>query len=605
MRDPEAELRDRLEQVGLSHHADALIELASPSIRLRTEAVSAPEMLARPPARVWGLEGGVMAIAGSYHNLALRDDGTVVAWGENDAGQLGDGTRKHRRTPVEVRGLADITAIAAGSGHSLALTSAGGVLAWGRNQWGELGDGTQSARYAPVPVHGLERDVIAIAAGHDVSLALTADGSVVGWGLNPALEPGDAHATPIRCPGLDGGIVAIAVGGSERLALTSDGSVLAWGSSPSDLSGTDRVLGPARWGSAPRAVEGLPRPVRFVAAGGSHSVALTAEGGVYAWGQGFFGQLGDGTSENRYPPVRVRGLNAGVRAIAAGNCSFAVKDDGSLLSWGWDYQGCLGDGATAIRPDGATPRRLAPAPVAALPARVAAVSPCLALMEDGSVRAWGGEYLADERGADARLDLGATKLGGRPDLRARSRWPARDGRPLSFVAQIDLAELAPLDRSGLLPRAGLASFFYGAPTQPLDPDVCEVVFSEPGAPLNRREFPDGLADDERYAAVALQPEEELTLPPRPPSFLSAEDEDAYEWRLDELIPGPRHRVLGHPDLVQNEPRSGEGAILLLQIDSDDGGRMTWGDVGRLYYLIRPHELRAKRFEATRCELQSH
>ena len=99
MRDAEAHLRDLLEQAGLAHHADALLEVASPSVRLVPERESSEGMLVRPPASVWGLERGVTAVAGSYHNLALRDDGTVVAWGENGAGQLGDGTRKHRRSP--------------------------------------------------------------------------------------------------------------------------------------------------------------------------------------------------------------------------------------------------------------------------------------------------------------------------------------------------------------------------------------------------------------------------------------------------------------------------------------------------------------------------
>ena len=99
MRDAAAHLRDLLERAGLAHHADALLEAASPSIRLVPEGESSEKMLVRPPASVWGLESVVKAVAGSYHNLALRDDRTVAAWGENGAGQLGDGTRKHRRSP--------------------------------------------------------------------------------------------------------------------------------------------------------------------------------------------------------------------------------------------------------------------------------------------------------------------------------------------------------------------------------------------------------------------------------------------------------------------------------------------------------------------------
>ena len=63
-------------------------------------------------------------------------------------------------------------------------------------------------------------------------------------------------------------------------------------------------------------------------------------------------------------------------------------------------------------------------------------------------------------------------------------------------------------------------------------------------------------------------------------------------------------MLGHPDLVQNDPRDGD-ALVLLQVDSDDDARMMWGDAGRLYHLIHPEDLRARTFQASRCELQSH
>lgn len=64
-------------------------------------------------------------------------------------------------------------------------------------------------------------------------------------------------------------------------------------------------------------------------------------------------------------------------------------------------------------------------------------------------------------------------------------------------------------------------------------------------------------------------------------------------------------MLGHPDPVQSDPSEGDGSLLLLQVDSDDAAAMTWGDVGRLYFLTRREDLLARRFDAVRCELQSH
>jgi len=90
--DGQEDLRERLARAGLVEHLDAFLGLASPSIRLCGEARGTAQMLVRPPSRVWGLEEGMTAIAAGHHSLALREDGTVVAWGSNDFGQLGDGT---------------------------------------------------------------------------------------------------------------------------------------------------------------------------------------------------------------------------------------------------------------------------------------------------------------------------------------------------------------------------------------------------------------------------------------------------------------------------------------------------------------------------------
>ena len=300
--------------------------------------------------------------AGGYHNLALTSDGSVLAWGYNEFGALGDGTTTNSSTPIPVHLPAGtrVTAVSAGLFDNLALTSDGSVLAWGLNDYGELGDGTtntSSTPSTPVPVDlPAGTRITAVSAGYQHSLALTSDGSVLAWGNNTYGELGDGTTTVSPTPvpvavNLPAGtrVTAIAAGYSYSLALTSDGSVLAWGANG------DRELGDGTTtdSSTPVPVH-LPAGTRVtaVSAGDWGSLALTSDGSVLAWGNNGDGELGDGTatgSSTPSTPVPVD-LPAGTRvtAVAAGgNYSLALTSDGRVLAWGDNTYGELGDGGTA------------------------------------------------------------------------------------------------------------------------------------------------------------------------------------------------------------------------------------------------------------------
>jgi alpha-tubulin suppressor-like RCC1 family protein len=127
------------------------------------------------PVKVNGLIGVKAIAAGTEHSLALKSDGTVCAWGGNQDNQLGDaGANNHSSTPVRVTGLSKVIAIAAGNYHNLALKFDGTVWAWGRNASGQLGNGTSASSGIPVQVSGLSR-VFAITAGGFHSLALASE----------------------------------------------------------------------------------------------------------------------------------------------------------------------------------------------------------------------------------------------------------------------------------------------------------------------------------------------------------------------------------------------------------------------------------------------
>jgi alpha-tubulin suppressor-like RCC1 family protein len=206
--------------------------------------ISNPYACAKSPAQIAGLTSVAAITAGhGYHSLALRDDGTVWAWGRGTEGQLGAVPNAVcdllacARTPVQVPGLTGVTALAAGEYHSLAVRGDGSVWAWGTNVDGELGDGTIAPYYigcgcrpTPAPVTGLT-GATAVAAGSYHSAARTADGAIWAWGANFAGQLGGGStdsATPVRVPGL-GAASTLASGSQSLYAVLADGTLWNWG----------------------------------------------------------------------------------------------------------------------------------------------------------------------------------------------------------------------------------------------------------------------------------------------------------------------------------------------------------------------------------------
>jgi hypothetical protein len=244
-----------------------------------------------------GASNVVALAAGAWHSVALRDDGGLVAWGNNWDGQC----------DVPATG-SPVVAVAAGGYHNLALTAEGRALAWGADYY----------QQCAVPA-GL-RDVVAVAAGTWHSLALQRDGRVAAWGDNSAGQT----AVP---SGLSN-VIAIAAGGNHSLALKRDGTVVAWGEN-TDAQG--------RWAGQSVVPAGLSSVVT-IAAGEYHSLALKADGTVVGWG--------DNAQQQAQPPA---GL-AGVTGLAAGGThSLALQADGTVVGWGnnWSGQGLVPPGIVA------------------------------------------------------------------------------------------------------------------------------------------------------------------------------------------------------------------------------------------------------------------
>jgi alpha-tubulin suppressor-like RCC1 family protein len=296
------------------------------------------------------LAAGLAAPASASSASAAVSGSFVQAWGSNANGELGNGTTTGTSTPGAVKVPAATQFTSARCLLScLAVTTAGQVYSWGRNNAGQLGDGTTKRRLTPVRVHlpaGVK--ITAVRPGGSFSLALTSGGKLLAWGANASGELGTGTAkssrlpVPVRLPkGVT--IKAISAGQDSSLALTSTGRVLSWGGNSNGQLGTGTTKGRRTPGFV-----SLPKgtTVASIAAGPLTGYAVTKAGGMLAWGRNNSGQLGDGTTQQRKTPVRVK-LPAGATVVAAVSGSvhaLALTKGGKVLAWGNNFAGQLGIG---------------------------------------------------------------------------------------------------------------------------------------------------------------------------------------------------------------------------------------------------------------------
>ncbi|HWR97417.1 MAG TPA: hypothetical protein VN317_03275 [Candidatus Methanoperedens sp.] len=313
---------------------------------------------------------------GSTHTLAVKA-GAVWGWGCNDLGLLGIGRNGGWYTqPVAANSPANggIIAVSAALHHSLALREDGKVLAWGYNSKGQLGDGSTAMRTNPVYVMKNPSEqltgVIAISAAADFSLALLNDGTVWAWGSNFVYQLGNPigyglphpYPEPVRNAedtGFLQNVVFISAGGGDEshaisLAVTADGRAWAWGANGCGQLGRGTTSFYGDWRPMPVLDPdgGHMQNVRALSGGGAlFTLALKADGSVWAWGNDIYGCLGDGDGGGGMSLVPVRVLNSNfdplsniVKIGAGGSSSIALKSDGTVWTWGSNNLGQLGLG---------------------------------------------------------------------------------------------------------------------------------------------------------------------------------------------------------------------------------------------------------------------
>ena len=244
----------------------------------------APELKVRAEGGVG--EGGVTILATSGYSFAIRNDGSLWAWGSNWSGQLGDGTTTDQHSPVFV--LDDVFSVSASvfsSSHGssfMAVRYDGSLYAWGSGVYCQLSNRHLGTQHYPVQIWD---GVLSVSVGTTHTMVIRADNSLWGWGEG-RLRLGMGSTSPL-----------------ERGIWTED---VRW-----------------HWDAVP-----IMEDVVFVSAGHSHTMAIRSDGSLWAWGLNNRGQLGNGTTTNQYTPVIIMENVAFVSAV--GNYTMAIKNDGSL-----------------------------------------------------------------------------------------------------------------------------------------------------------------------------------------------------------------------------------------------------------------------------------
>jgi alpha-tubulin suppressor-like RCC1 family protein len=276
--------------------------------------------------------------AGMHHSVVLTRDGDVFTWGSGGFGRLGHGNTGDQRVPKRVEGLTNVTDIAAGHYHSMAVGEGGAVSTWGYNYYGQLGlgdHGIDTHRDVPTVVPGIN-GVVAVAAGAMHSFALSRDGTAMACGMNNNGQLGlggtDSRDTFTVVAGLRG-VVDIDAGYEHSIAVTAEGGLYTWGEGPAMGHGGDgytQYLVPTKvtGGGIGEAA------VVQVAAGWYYSMALTATGELYAWGEGGHGQLGHGGKEHLAVSRVVEGIGAVTGMAGGDNQSLVTTAEERVLAFG-------------------------------------------------------------------------------------------------------------------------------------------------------------------------------------------------------------------------------------------------------------------------------
>jgi alpha-tubulin suppressor-like RCC1 family protein len=290
--------------------------------------------------------------AGFVHTAAIKTDGTLWLWGNNNYGRLGDNSITHRSSPVQtISGGTNWKQVGGGGTNTAAIKTDGTLWAWGLNQKGQLGDNSTTSRSSPVQtVSGGTNWKQVSVGGNQHTAAIKTDGTLWMWGNNYFGRLGDNSTTDRSSPvqTVAGGTnwKQVSAGGYHTAAIKTDGTLWMWGKNSDGHLGDSSIT----HRSSPVQTVSAGTNWKQVAGGQNHTTAIKTDGTLWLWGRNSYGQLGDNTRTNTSSPIQTIAGGTNWKQVACGQAhTTAIKTDGTLWAWGINSYGQLGDNSITQR----------------------------------------------------------------------------------------------------------------------------------------------------------------------------------------------------------------------------------------------------------------
>lgn len=291
---------------------------------------------------------------GNLHSLAIDESGNLWAWGNNDYGQLGNGTTTATKIPIKIKSGTRFKKVSAGYSHSIAIDEEGNLWTWGHNGYSQLGNNSTTTSKTPIQIKSGTK-FKEISAGLLYNLAIDEEGNLWGWGYNGYSQLGNNGTTTSKVPiKIKSGtkFKSIAAGHIHSMAIDEEGNLWTWGYNNFGQLGNgtttaSKVPIKIKSGTKFKSIStGYGATGNGGAAEGSHSLAIDEEGNLWIWGRNTNGELGNNSTTTSKVPIQIKSGTKFKYVTAGRHHSLAIDEEGNLWTWGYNNGAVLGNNST-------------------------------------------------------------------------------------------------------------------------------------------------------------------------------------------------------------------------------------------------------------------